>query len=89
MFIERGAVFTPIPTIKQLHGRLQSGKWMPSDIGMQAECSQCREYWPADTEFFDRHNISGLASICKACCSERKLIRYHKIKAQQGARHGR
>ncbi|MDR0214561.1 MAG: hypothetical protein LBJ15_11220 [Comamonas sp.] len=32
-------------------------------------CYECREDWPADTEFFHREsrNTDGLAHLCKAC----------------------
>lgn len=85
MNISRGTLFTPLPTARQLEARLKSGKWVKTDIGMQARCTKCGELWPADTEFFERHHISGLASACKACHAERKL----RNARQQGETHGR
>lgn len=35
-------------------------------------CTGCKEYWPADGEFFQRDNKTqdGLRTRCKACCWE-------------------
>ena len=74
--IERGAIFTPLPSARQMASRLASGKWIMTSIGIEARCSRCLDYWPADTAFFDRHTSVGLASICKACRSEEKLQKY-------------
>lgn len=37
--------------------------------GLEKRCSSCHEWWPADTDFFSRHEIrpGGLANQCKAC----------------------
>lgn len=57
--------------------RLQSGKWRMTDLGLEALCSMCKTYWPADTEFFHSNSsvLSGLASSCKACSMESRRKR--------------
>lgn len=45
-----------------------------TDLGREQRCSKCREYWPADTEFF--HQLRDrLSSWCKACCTALKVER--------------
>lgn len=38
----------------------------------EKQCTGCREFWPADTEFFhrDTRSASGLRNRCKACYAE-------------------
>lgn len=38
-------------------------------IGLEMRCSKCREYYPADTEFFfsQPNSAGGLHCYCKAC----------------------
>lgn len=74
--IERGAIYTPLPSDRQMALRLASGKWILTFDGMEALCSRCNEYWPADTQFYDRHQQVGLSSICKCCRAEEKQSKY-------------
>lgn len=39
--------------------------------GLEKRCSSCHDWWPADTDFFTRHEIrpGGLANQCKACAA--------------------
>jgi hypothetical protein len=39
-------------------------------LGREKRCSRCGEWWPADTEFFNRQG-AGLHCWCKACVIER------------------
>lgn len=41
-----------------------------TEIGPEAQCSKCREWWPADTEFFG-WNGGYMRGECNACRSER------------------
>ena len=47
-------------------------------LGTLRYCPDCREYWPADTEFFNRGSAGrgkfSLASYCKACYEGRRRI---------------
>jgi len=45
-------------------------------------CPKCREWWPADTEFFHRNPSTpdGLATYCKACQLEARHRTYLKTK---------
>jgi hypothetical protein len=37
----------------------------------EKQCARCKEWWPADTEFFYRKG-DGLHSYCRACFLERR-----------------
>lgn len=51
--------------------RLRNGRYRYDNGTQELEkrCSKCREYWPADTEFFYAwsRDRDGLAHACKAC----------------------
>ena len=40
----------------------------------EKQCGACREFWPADAEFFylNKFTADGLQYRCKACCSENR-----------------
>jgi hypothetical protein len=44
-----------------------------TDIGTEKYCLSCKEYWPADTEFFEFHPSSKdrLSQRCIACIKAR------------------
>jgi hypothetical protein len=44
------------------------------ELGRERRCSRCRQWWPADTEFFTVQptQAGGLHSWCKACAAEVK-----------------
>lgn len=46
--------------------------WADDTIEREKQCNKCREYWPANTEFFytDRKRLDGLRHTCKACTYE-------------------
>ncbi len=53
---------------------LASGRYQYEDGELQKRCSACREYWPADSEFFHgcSANPDGLHNYCRACyCDQR------------------
>ena len=39
---------------------------MQTELGEEVQCAKCREFWPADTEFFF-FNKGKPHSYCKAC----------------------
>ena len=47
-------------------------------LGTVRYCPDCREYWPADTEFFHYTGARGggrkFHSYCRACYEERRRI---------------
>lgn len=60
-----------------------------TELGLELRCARCKEYWPADPEYFHKKG-DGLHSYCRACVSERcKELRgglsgwqYQKIKKE-------
>ncbi|MCY1536488.1 hypothetical protein D9M68_719480 [compost metagenome] len=72
--IKSDSHFCPVPSRANLVRRLQRGLYQITAIGLESLCSDCRETWPADTEFFHTQagSATGLSSICKACRLERK-----------------
>lgn len=62
---ENGA-YCPIPSQAIRAHRLRTGKYKLGPIGLEARCSLCRDYWPADTEFFYplKTDASGLHIWC-------------------------
>ena len=40
------------------------------ELGKLKQCAKCKEWWPADTEFFDKASSrkDGLHPYCKAVC---------------------
>lgn len=44
------------------------------ELGLQKRCGRCKEYYPADREFFHHQGkgIGGLHSYCKACVAENR-----------------
>lgn len=52
--------------------RLKSGVFHIDENGdIEKRCSKCRDYWPADTEFFYATKVrDGLTDWCKACYVE-------------------
>jgi hypothetical protein len=56
-----------------LRKRLKSGKCRVDGDGvLEKYCSRCKEYWPADTEFYFSMGSKGdgLSTWCKACYLE-------------------
>lgn len=57
------------PTPKLLDSRLKRGVYAYFDGELHKRCSKCREYWPADSQFFyaSASKDDGLICWCKAC----------------------
>lgn len=55
------------------------------DEGPEKFCGTCREWWPADPEFFcrDSGSPSGLFHACKACCADHQRATRDRKKQQQ------
>jgi hypothetical protein len=50
--------------------RLRRGVYRLDEAGiLEKRCGRCREYWPADTEFYYYH-AGVLSSYCRACNHE-------------------
>lgn len=63
-----------------LQRRLTNGGYRFDELGeLEKRCAACREYWPADNEFF--HTGPGyddrLHCYCKACYIERRRPERH------------
>lgn len=63
----------PIPSPATLARGLRTGSYAVTGIGLERRCSNCSDYWPADTEFFwsSPGTGAGLHCWCKACYSAR------------------
>ncbi len=58
------------PTFKLSLG-IQRGRYRIEEGVLEKRCSRCKDYWPADLEFFYRaHKGDGLHTYCKACYVE-------------------
>ena len=57
--------------------------------GPEKFCGTCREWWPADTEFFfrDRGSPSGLYTSCKACGADHQRATEARRKLKQQGAH--
>lgn len=68
-------------TPEQLEKGLASGLYRYDDVGeLERRCSCCRDYWPADPEFFFRNpqrSSDGLHGWCKACHQQASLSKRH------------
>lgn len=73
------------PLIKQaspdeyiLARRIKRGVYAYFETELHKRCVKCKEYWPADTEFFydsKAHN-DGISDTCRACsCEQRQHYR--------------
>ena len=67
-------LFSPIWPNNITNIRLKNGKAVITAIGREKLCPRCKEYWPADSEFFytTHRNKDGLDNWCKACYREWK-----------------
>lgn len=60
--------FCPIPRPELVEHRLQSGKYIRSELGLEKLCAKCDSYWPIDTEYwFPSKTRDGLFGWCRAC----------------------
>lgn len=53
---------------------IANGTFRIEDGELAKRCAKCREYWPADREFFypAYHVPHGLHAYCKACYLEKR-----------------
>lgn len=67
-----------------LEQRLASGKYRyDPDLGLEKRCSACKEYLPADSEFFFAgRDRDGLHCQCKVCNDESRH-RSARLRRQQ------
>jgi hypothetical protein len=70
--VDRLVMACPTPTVRAK--RLANGVYQEGEEGLEKRCGKCRDYWPADTEFFysARSEKDGLNSWCKACYVENR-----------------
>ena len=64
-------VFIPHLPKNVLANRLKRGALIITDVGLEAKCTCCNDYWPFDSEFFHRQG-DKLMGRCKACCYDNK-----------------
>lgn len=62
------------PSPKLLIKGLKNGKYRTDFDGLYKRCCRCRDYWPADSEFYyaNKNMPDGLSGFCKACYLERR-----------------
>lgn len=63
------------PSASLMALRLRKQVYRLSDEGdLEKRCSRCKEYWPADSEFFYSNSGKGdgLSEHCKACYIENR-----------------
>ncbi|MFA5824781.1 MAG: hypothetical protein WC825_02280 [Gallionellaceae bacterium] len=67
--------------------RFKRGTYRLGEDGeLEKRCTKCREYWPADSEFFYAASTGdGLNDCCKACYIEN---RYPESRGQVGHQFG-
>lgn len=59
------------PSDEMLQKRLKNEIYRIEDDQLLKRCSRCKDYWPADTEFFYSVKAGdGLNQWCKACYQE-------------------
>lgn len=71
-------VICPAWTPAQIARRLETGTLRYADAQLEKRCSRCREYLPADTEFFmttHQGQRLDLHTWCKCCYAERRPYR--------------
>lgn len=71
------ASFIPAqPAPHVLKRRLKNGIYSYVDGELYKRCARCREYWPADTEFFhvSSQQPDGLRTCCKDCAQIKQQI---------------
>lgn len=70
---EYKAIKAAQPSVKILALRLKSGIYKMEPDGLYKRCARCKDYWPADSEFFyAAQSPDGLNSWCKACYIENR-----------------
>ncbi len=73
--------YCPLPKPKALKQGLENGKYLYTELGLEMRCTKCKQYWPADTEFFyvDNASGSGLMRICIGCAEDYRQHRHFDL----------
>ena len=73
----------PAVAPQAVEAAIAKGTLRLTDAGGECWCPGCREWWPADSEFWHRAGSKqlGLQTYCRACMSERRP-RYNQPKAE-------
>ena len=50
-------------------------RFCETEIGVEARCTKCGDYWPADAEFFYLDRDGRPHSWCKACYIAERIAR--------------
>lgn len=58
-----------------------------TDIGMQARCSRCGWWWPADEEFYYMQSNGKPHSWCKDCYIQDRVAKGTRIGYGRGNAH--
>ena len=71
------------PDDKTLARRIKRGVYAYFDGLLHKRCLVCKEYWPADTEFFydSKTHHDGIGDTCRACSCEQR--QYHRANSNQ------
>lgn len=66
--------YCPIIPREVMGSRLEIGRMVFTELGLEKRCSRCTEAFPADTEFFAPNPKArdGLSDQCKVCQYRRK-----------------
>jgi hypothetical protein len=62
-------------------------RYRQTEIGLEARCSKCRDYWPADSEFFYVSPDGRLHSWCKACYVQDRVEKGRRPNHGKGITH--
>lgn len=75
--------YCPVPSAHIMAVRLKNGVYAMTECGLEKRCSKCRDYWPADTEFYyvAPSKEGGIGDWCKACFDAWKREHNAKMKA--------
>lgn len=68
--------------------RLATGYYQVNeDDDIEKRCSHCRDYWPADTQFFNRNvkEQDGLHCMCRDC--QKQSTERSRTKTNRSPRH--
>lgn len=77
--------FSPVWPDKMTSKKLKSGSVRFTAIGREMKCCRCKEFWPADSEFYSSFSsiTLGINRYCKSCMAEKKeeykINKVHKV----------
>lgn len=63
-------------------------KFQTTELGQEAQCAKCQEFWPVDPEFFFMHKGKP-HSWCKACFKSDPKVRAKVDRANEKTRISR